>query len=312
MRVVFCGTPDFALPSLRSLLASHHQVVGVVTQPDKPKGRQRRFSASPVKELAVSEGLEVQQPASLKDEEFLSWLRQRSPDALVVVAFGKILPPVVLELPPYGCINLHASLLPRYRGAAPIHRALIAGEKETGVTTMFMVPELDAGDVILQQKVAIGPRETAGELHERLAVLGAELLVETLDLLEQGKAPRFPQDETLATYAPPLGPEDERIVWSDPAEAVFNRVRGLNPWPGAYSVWRGKRLKIWWVEPKEKATIPDPRPGRIVAVDSDGIEVTCGGGQAVVLKQVQPEGKNPMAVSEFIRGYRPRLGEEFD
>lgn len=310
MRLVFCGTPAFALPSLRALLSSRHEVRGVVTQPDRPKGRERRLTPPPVKDLALSCGLPLWQPTSLLEAEFLSWLEGQRPDALVVVAYGKILPTRILELPRFGCINLHASLLPRYRGAAPIHWAVINGEAETGVTTMFMAPRLDAGDIILQERVAIGPRETTGQLHDRLADLGASLLVATLDLLEEGKAPRRPQEEALATYAPPLRPEDEKIDWRWSAAAVFNRVRGLNPWPGAYAVWQGRRLKIWWVEP-----VPGPAgefaPGEVVACSAEGITVACGDGQAVVIKELQPEGKGLMAAAAFLRGYRLTPGARF-
>lgn len=310
MRLVFCGTPAFALPSLKALLASRHEVLGVVTQPDRPKGRHRRLTPPPVKELAHSAGLTVWQPESLQDREFVSLLQGLRLDALVVVAYGKILPAPVLDLPRRGCINLHASLLPRYRGAAPIHWAIINGERETGVTTMFMAPRLDAGDIILQRAVAIAPRETAGQLHDRLADLGAGLLVETLDLIEKGKAPRRPQEEALATYAPPLKPEDEKIDWQWPAEAVFNRVRGLNPWPGAYAVWQGRRLKIWWAEP---GTRPAGKfaPGEVLGCGTEGIEVACGDGQAVVIKELQPEGKGVMSAAAFLRGYCLKPGDKF-
>ncbi|MCR4420028.1 MAG: methionyl-tRNA formyltransferase [Clostridia bacterium] len=309
MRLVFCGTPDFALPSLRALLASRHRVLAAITQPDRPKGRGRLPQAPPVKELAREAGLEVRQPESLKDPDFLAWLEGLAPEALVVVAYGRILPRALLELPSRGCINLHASLLPRYRGAAPIHWAIINGERETGVTTMFVTPELDAGDIILQEAVEIGARETAGQLHDRLAVLGAELLVKTLDLLGEGRAPRRPQDPASATYAPPLRPEDERIDWTRPALAVYNRVRGLNPWPGAYGQWRERRVKIWWVDPPEPLEAEGLEPGQIAAVGEQGIKVACGDGQAVAIRRLQPEGKAVMGAADFIRGYRPQVGE---
>jgi len=309
MRLVFCGTPDFALPSLRALLASRHRVLAAITQPDRPKGRGRLPQAPPVKELAREAGLEVRQPESLKDPDFLAWLEGLAPEVLVVVAYGRILPRALLELPSRGCINLHASLLPRYRGAAPIHWAIINGERETGVTTMFVTPELDAGDIILQEAVEIGARETAGQLHDRLAVLGAELLVKTLDLLGEGRAPRRPQDPASATYAPPLRPEDERIDWTRPALAVYNRVRGLNPWPGAYGQWRERRVKIWWVDPPEPLEAEGLEPGQIAAVGEQGIKVACGDGQAVAIRRLQPEGKAVMGAADFIRGYRPQVGE---
>ncbi|MBC7346077.1 MAG: methionyl-tRNA formyltransferase [Clostridia bacterium] len=308
MRLVFFGTPAFALPTLEALLESPHRVLGVVTQPDRPKGRRRLLAPPPVKEAAAARGLPIWQPANLREPAFLSLLRGLEPEVAVVVAYGKILPPAVLDLPRHGCINVHASLLPRYRGAAPIHWAVINGESETGVTTMYMAPALDAGDIILQRAVAIGTRETTGALHDRLARLGADLLLETLDLLEAGKAPRRPQDEALASYAPPLQPEDERIDWQWPAAVIFNRVRGLNPWPGAYTTWRGKRLKIWWVEPGALAA-REARPGQVLAVGGEGFSVACGSGQALLVKELQPEGKAPMEAAAFVRGYRLAPGE---
>jgi methionyl-tRNA formyltransferase len=266
----------------------------------------------PVKQLAQELGLEVRQPDKIKDLDFLAWLASLRPEVLVVVAYGRVLPPEMLDLPSRGSINLHASLLPRYRGAAPIHWAVINGEKETGVTTMYITPELDAGDIILQRAVPVGERDTAGSLHDRLAEVGAELLVETLDRVEQGEAPRRPQEASQATYAPPLKPEDEKIDWRWPARAVFNRVRGLNPWPGAYGRWRGKRVKIWWVEPGERLPAGRWAPGEILAVGEQGIEVACGDGQAVWIQQLQPEGKAVMTAAEFARGYRPRIGEAWD
>ncbi|MGB9885544.1 MAG: methionyl-tRNA formyltransferase [Moorellales bacterium] len=312
MRLVFCGTPDFALPSLKRLASSRHRVLAVVTQPDRPKGRGRIPQPPPVKQLAQKLGLEVRQPDKIKDPDFLAWLDSLRPEVLVVVAYGRILPPEMLDLPSRGSINLHASLLPRYRGAAPIHWAVINGETETGVTTMYITPELDAGDIILQRAVPIGERDTAGSLHDRLAEVGAELLVETLDRVEQGEAPRRPQEAGQATYAPPLKPEDEKIDWRWPARTVYNRVRGLNPWPGAYGRWRGKRVKVWWVELGERLAAGEHKPGTIVAVDERGIEVACGDGQAVRIQQLQPEGKAVMTAAEFIRGYRPYIGEAWD
>lgn len=311
MRVVFFGTPDFALPALEAVRAGGHGITGVVTQPDRPKGRRRLLSPPPVKVLAERMGLPLLQPETIRSQDFLDWLRERDPEILVVVAYGKILPSPVLNLPRFGSINLHASLLPRYRGAAPIHWAVINGEKTTGVTTMYMADQLDAGDIIQQETTSIGPDETTGELHDRLAGMGAKLLVRTLSLIEAGQAERLPQDHSLATYAPSLKPDDEIIDWEAPAPSVFNRIRGLSPWPGASTFWKGKRLKIMETALKGKADGP-VKPGRILACTREGIEVGCGDGQAVVIRSLQPAGKAAMSADAFLRGYRMQPGETLD
>ncbi|MGB9660626.1 MAG: methionyl-tRNA formyltransferase [Moorellaceae bacterium] len=311
MRLIFMGTPQFAAISLKALLESRHEVVGVVTRPDRPRGRGQRVVFSPVKELALSRGLPILQPNDLKDPEFLDALAGLGAEVIVVVAFGRLLPPAVLHLPPLGCINLHASLLPRYRGAAPIQRAIINGEQETGVTTMYMVEQLDAGDIILQEPVAIRPEMTAGELHDILAAVGARLLVQTIDLIEAGMAPRHPQEEALATYAPPLLPEEEEISWEQEAERIVNLVRGLNPFPGAYTWWEGKRLKIYRARVVGKAEEAGGRavPGEVVAVrPQEGFVVQAGQGQ-VLVTEVQPPGKRIMAAAEYLRGYPLKVGE---
>lgn len=304
------GTPEFAASCLRALLESRHRVVGVVTQVDRPRGRGKKLAFSPVKELALKQGLPVLQPSSLKDLEFLRTLREWGPEAIVVAAFGRLLPPVVLSLPPYGCINVHASLLPRYRGAAPIQRAIMNGEKDTGVTTMYMVEKLDAGDIILQEKVAIPPEMTAGELEQELACLGARLLVRTLDLIENGQAPRIPQNEELATYAPPLTPEEEKIDWTKEAVKIVNHIRGLSPVPGAYTLRGEERLKIYrarvWQGDKK---IFEGKPGQVTAVfPQEGFLVQTGEGEVLIL-EVQPPGKRVMSAAEYLRGYRLKAGE---
>lgn len=307
------GTPEFAASCLRALLESRHLVVGVVTQMDRPRGRGKKLAFSPVKELALKQGLPVLQPSNLKDPEFLSILQEWDPEAIVVAAFGRLLPPAVLSLPPYGCINVHASLLPRYRGAAPIQRAIMNGEKETGVTTMYMVEKLDAGDIILQQKVSIPPEMTAGELERELASLGAGLLVRTLDLIEVGQAPRIPQNEELATYAPPLTPEEEKINWAEEAVKIVNHIRGLSPLPGAYTLREGERLKIYrarvWDGEKKDKEILQGRPGQITAIfPQEGFLVQAGEGEVLIL-EVQPPGKRVMSAAEYLRGYRLKAGE---
>ncbi|WP_258359450.1 methionyl-tRNA formyltransferase [Moorella sulfitireducens (nom. illeg.)] len=306
MRLVFMGTPDFAVPSLKALLGSRHEITGVVTQPDRPRGRGKKLQPPPVKEVAAAAGLPVCQPANMKEGEFLTLLKEWRPEVIVVVAFGRILPQEILDLPLKGCINLHASLLPRYRGAAPIHRAVMNGETETGVTTMWMVSRLDAGDIILQEKLSIGPDATTGEIHDRLAVMGAGLLENTLDLVAASRAPRQPQDEALATYAPPLRPEEEMINWEQPAETIYNLIRGLNPWPGAYTLRAGERLKVYGARILDAAAAGVP--GQVVAVTGEGFVVQAGRGR-LLITAVQPQGKKIMPADAYLRGYPLTMGE---
>ncbi len=294
------GTPEFAVPSLEALLDSGHQVNLVVTQADKPKGRGKRPAAPPVKEVALAQGIPVLQPARLKDPDFLRRLQAAAPEAIVVVAYGKILPAAVLSLPPYGCINVHASLLPRYRGAAPIQRAIMNGERETGITTMLMDEGMDTGDILLQRRVAIGEEENFGSLCQRLARLGAQVLRETLEALQAGTLRRQPQDHAQATYAPPLTPEDELIVWDRPGEVIKNQVRALDPKPGAKTYFGGEVLKIWRV----KAVTGDfpGVPGEIIAVGPEGIKVQVADG-AVVILELQAAGGRRLPVDAFLRGH---------
>lgn len=305
------GTPEFAAVSLKALLESRHEVVGVVTQPDRPKGRGQKVAFSPVKELALKHNLPVLQPVDLKEPEFLKTLASWEADLIVVVAFGRLLSASILNLPPLGCINLHASLLPRYRGATPIQRAIINGEKETGVTTMYMTEKLDAGDIILQERVAIHPEMTAGELHDVLAALGAHLLVRTTDLIEAGQAPRIPQEEARASYAPPIRPEEEEINWEEKAERIVNLIRGMNPIPGAYTWRKGQRLKIYRARIVEEGDKEGGKavPGEVVAIlPRQGFIVQAGEGQ-VLVTEVQPPGKRLMTAAEYLRGYSLKVGE---
>jgi len=304
MRLVFMGTPDFAVPSLEAIIKSDHEITGVVTQPDRPRGRGKKLMPPPVKVTANNAGLPVEQPHT--GEDLLVCLQKWRPEIVVVVAFGRILSQKVLDLPEKGCLNLHASLLPKYRGAAPIHRAVMAGETETGVTTMWMSAELDAGDIILQKKIPISYDATTGQIHNELAVRGARLLVATLDLVAAGKAPRQPQDENRATYAPPLRPEDEIINWEQPAPVVYNQVRGLNPWPGAYTERKGVRLKIYETQIVDNTSTG--KPGQVVAMTGNGFVVQAGKGQ-VLITQVQPVGKKIMPAAAYLRGYSLVPGE---
>jgi methionyl-tRNA formyltransferase len=309
LRVVFMGTPDFAVPCLDRLVAAGHAVAAVVTQPDRPKGRGGKLTASPVKVAAAGYGLAVLQPEKIGTAEFMATLAALEPAVIVVVAFGQFLPRGMLALPPMGCVNVHASLLPRYRGAAPIHWAVMNGETTTGVTTMYMDTGMDNGDMILKAEVSIGPDDTTGEVHDRLKVLGAGLLAETLARMAAGTAPRTPQDGAAATFAPLLTRAVERIDWTRPAAAVHNRVRGLNPWPGAYCLHAGRVLKVWRSE-LLTTEAGGGEPGRVVAAGDDGAVVATGAG-AVRLLEVQPENRRRMGMGEFVRGYGLTVGETF-
>ena len=300
MRTVFMGTPALAVPTLEALLQKGHEVTSVITQPDRPAGRGRRLRSSPVKSRALELGIPVEQPARIKAPEVLERLRQLGPEVIVVVGYGQILPQSILDLPRWGCVNVHASLLPKYRGAAPINWAIANGETVTGVTTMRIERRLDAGDMLLKREVEIGPLERAPELSGRLARVGADLLVETLAGLEQGTLVGEKQDETEATYAPILKREDGWIDWNLTAGEIFSRIRGFAPWPGSYTSFRGKRLHVRKAHQKLEASAA---PGVISMVDGS-LEVGCGGGTALVLEELQLEGKKQMPAAEFARGHR--------
>lgn len=307
MRLVYFGTPEFASRCLQNILSSNHEVVAVVTAPDRPTGRGRKISQSEVKKLALSRGLAVLQPLKLKDPLFLDELKALRADLFCVVAF-RILPDEVFSMPPKGCVNLHASLLPRYRGAAPINWALMNGEKETGVTTFFIQKKVDTGDMILQVKSGIGPDDTFGELHESLAGLGGEVLVRTLDLIESGDLKPLKQDDSQASPAPKITAETGRIDWSWPAERVHNLVRGLSPRPGAFSFLDGKRMVILRTKPDHLA---GTEPGTIIEADPRrGILVACGQGSVRVL-QLKPESGRVLTGEEYVRGHRFGAGGRF-
>jgi methionyl-tRNA formyltransferase len=307
MRLVYFGTPEFASRCLQKILSSNHEVVAVVTAPDRPVGRGRKISQSEVKKLAHSRGLVVLQPVRLKDPPFLDELKSLRADLFCVVAF-RILPDEVFSMPPKGCINLHASLLPRYRGAAPINRALINGERETGVTTFLIQRKVDTGDMILRQTVAIGPDETFGELHDRLAELGGEVLVRTIDMIQSGDVKLLRQDDSQASPAPKINAETGRIDWSESAERVHNLVRGLSPRPGAFSFLDGKRIAILKTKPDD---LGGAEPGTIIEADPRrGITVACGRGSVRVL-HLKPESGRVLTGEEFVRGHRPEVGGRF-
>ena len=307
MRIVFMGTPDFAVPSLEALLKSDNEVVGIVTQPDRPKGRGQTLASSPVKLIALRQRLPLLQPTKMKDPDFLAALSGWKPDLIVVAAFGRILPPVILALPPKGCINVHGSLLPKYRGAGPIQWAIMNGEAETGITTMLMDEGMDTGAMLLQEKIPIAPDETAGSLSPRLAELGGRLLVETLKRLKAGTLVPSPQDHSQATMAPLLKKEDGVIDWSLPATVIANRVRGLTPWPGAYTFFGQDRWVICrTIALHEATTIP---AGQIAAVTKDAIHVATGRGLLSIM-ELQPANSRRMTTAQYLAGHPIQVGSQ--
>lgn len=299
LRIVFMGTPDFAVPSLQALLDSPDQVVAVVCQPDRQRGRGKIFSPPPVKVLAEAHGIPVLQPESVRKEPFLEQIRELAPDLLVVVAYGKILPGGLLRLPPLGAINVHGSLLPKYRGAAPIQWAVINGETHTGITIMQLDEGMDTGDILLSVPVAIGPQETAGALFTQLALLGGQTLVLALDQLKQGQLTPRPQDHTLATAAPMLTKEQGHLDWSLPANRLHCLIRGLDPWPSAYSFLAGKRYRFFSPEIVLRQS-PEP-PGTICRADRQGLLIATGS-DCLLIREIQPEGKKRMTVEACLRG----------
>ena len=306
MKIIFMGTPEFAVSTLEGLIKGGHEVVLVVTQPDKPKGRGGQMQLTPVKEAAISHNIPVYQPMRIREAESVELLRNYNPDAIVVTAFGQILSKEILEVPKYGCINVHASLLPKYRGAAPIQWAIIDGEKETGITTMLMDVGLDTGDMLDKAIVSIDKRETGGSLHDKLAKLGGDLILKTLEKLENGTAIREKQDDALSCYAKMLSKELGNINFEQSAVEIERLVRGLNPWPSAYTKLNGKTLKIW--ETVSQEAIFDGKAGEIVSVTKDEIIVMTGNGQ-LVIKELQLEGKKRMKTQDFLRGYPLQKGE---
>src|SRR6059058_800018 len=298
MRIVFLGTGEIGLPTLDALLNSEHELVGVVTQPDKPVGREQRIEPTPIKRAIAKTAIPILQPARIKDQSSIEEIRALKADVIVVMAYGQILPSDVLKIPRLTCLNLHASLLPRWRGAAPIQAAIAAGDRKTGITVMYMDEGLDTGDILLQRTVDILPNDTGGSLHDRLAQIAPEILLESLVLLAKGIAPRIPQDNSLTTYAPKLKREDGRIDWSEPAEMIERKIRAFNPWPGALMKVDEQNLKIF------SASVVDlnGKPGEILIRKDQLIVAT--GKDALALNEVQLEGKKRMSASEFLRGHR--------
>ncbi len=303
MRIVFMGTPDFAVPSLEGLIAAGHQVCGVFCQPDKPVGRhQNKIQAPPVKRAALAHEIPVFQPVKLRDGTALAQLRELDPELIVVAAYGRILPDDILNLPPKGCINVHSSLLPKYRGAAPINWAILNGERETGVTIMYMATELDAGDISLQRATPIGPEEDAAALYSRLAAMGGELAVEAVSAIQSGTAGRTPQDHGAHTLAPMLSKALSPVDWNRSAQEIYNQIRGLIPWPAASTdAITGEPVKLWRAQALEKPTAA--RPGTILAAGPKGIDVACGDGLTLRILELQAPGSRRMAAADYLRGH---------
>jgi methionyl-tRNA formyltransferase len=306
MRIVFMGTPQAAVPTLRRILADGHEVAAVWTQPDRPSGRGNKVSASPVKEFALSQGLTIHQPQRIKTDEAKQLFASHDADVAVVVAYGCILPEEFLRAPAHGCINVHFSLLPQYRGAAPANWAIINGATETGVTTMFIEPALDTGPILLQRSTTIGKSETAPELMERLSEIGAELLSETLARLDE-LTPQ-PQDDRQATFAPILKKEDGLIDWTKDARAIAQRIRGLQPWPNAYTTFKGRGLTIWEAQPLLCVT-SEIQPGEVIVAHRDELVVQCGYKTALRVLEVQPEARKRLAARDFINGMHVKIGD---
>ena len=300
MRIVFIGTGEIGVPTLRALQKSEHELVGVVTQPDKPAGREQKITAPPVKVAVSGSNIPILQPAKIKDAAAIEQIRAFGPDVIVVMAYGQILPRAVLEIPKIACLNLHASLLPRWRGAAPIQAAIADGDRETGITVMYMDEGLDTGDILLQRKIDILPTDTGSSLHDRLAEIAPEALLESLRLLATGKAPRIPQDKALASYAPKLNREAGRIDWNESSKQIERKIRAFNPWPGAFTEFDRRKLKVF------AAAITDlgGKPGEILRRDRELVVAASDG--SLSLTEVQFEGKRRMSAAEFLRGMSSR------
>ncbi|MBU5306682.1 methionyl-tRNA formyltransferase [Clostridioides mangenotii] len=309
MKIVFMGTPEIAVPCLEKLIEENHEIVGVVTRTDKPKGRGKKLAMPPVKEIAVKNDINVYQPKRARDEDFINEIRVLSPDLIIVVAYGQILPKEILEIPKYGCVNVHVSLLPKYRGSAPINWVIINGEEKTGVSTMYMDEGLDTGDIILQKEIDLNDEITAGELHDKIMYLGADLLKDTVNMIESGNAPRAKQVDSESSYAPIMDKSLGKIDFSKSAKEIHNLVRGVNPWPSAYTNYDGETMKVW----KTKITVEDStkEPGTIIEVNKDGIKV-CTKDKIILLEEIQMPNKKRVLVGEYIKGNTIKTGVVLD
>lgn len=314
-KIVFMGTPDFSVPVLRQILEDGYDVVAVVTQPDRPVGRKRVLTPPPVKVEALKHNIPVLQPNKIREKEEIEKVLSFNPDLIVTAAFGQILPKEILETPKYGCINVHASLLPELRGGAPIHYSILQGKDKTGVTIMYMVEKLDAGDILTQVEIPILEADHVGSLHDKLSVAGSKLLSETLPLLLAGKITPIKQDDSKATFAANIKREQEKIDWSKSGETIYNHIRGLHPWPVAYTTLNGEVMKIWW---GEKVTSNDDSnlPGIVIGIEKDGFIVSTGNTTNIKITQLQPSGKKKMSAEQFLRGtdliVGTKLGDDND
>lgn len=298
-KVIFMGTPDFSVPVLQSLLDENYDVIAVVTQPDRPVGRKRILTPPPVKVAAEKNGIPVYQPEKIKDEDELNKVLALEPDLIVTAAFGQILPNALLEAPQYGCINVHASILPELRGGAPIHYSILQGKEKTGITIMYMVEKLDAGDIISQVEVDIEERDHVGTLHDKLSVAGAALLIETVPKLLAGDIAPVKQDDSKATFARNIKREQEKIDWTKDGEEIYNHIRGLHPWPVAYTTLENSVIKVWW---GEKVSGTSAAPGEIMKIEEDGFVVSTGNSVAIKITDLQPSGKKRMSAKDYLRG----------
>ncbi|WP_226674275.1 methionyl-tRNA formyltransferase [Rossellomorea aquimaris] len=298
-KVIFMGTPDFSVPVLQSLIDEKYDVIAVVTQPDRPVGRKRILTPPPVKVAAEKHGIPVYQPEKIKNEDELNQVLALKPDLIVTAAFGQILPNALLEAPKYGCINVHASLLPELRGGAPIHYSILQGKEKTGITIMYMVEKLDAGDIISQVEVDIDERDHVGTLHDKLSVAGAKLLIDTIPPLLEGKISPVKQDDSKATFARNIKREQEKIDWKNDGEQIYNHIRGLHPWPVAYTTLEDSVMKIWW---GEKVSGVTSSPGEIIRVEEDGFIISTGNSTGIKITDLQPSGKKRMSAKDYLRG----------
>jgi methionyl-tRNA formyltransferase len=312
MRIVFCGTPEFGLPALRRLLSEpDFTVEAVVTQPDRPRGRGQSVSGSPIKDAAIEAGVAVYQPEKIRSDSALEFFRRTAPDAVVIIAYGQIIPRHLIEIPRLGWINLHASLLPKYRGAAPIAWAVVNGETRSGLTTMQIDAGMDTGPILLQEEMAIGADETTPELAHRMAEMGAPLMVDSLRKLDSGKISPLPQNSSLASYAPKLEKEHGRIDWLQPAQVIYDRIRGLTPWPGAFTTFRTQLCHVWGRPAQSALAGTTEAPGSLLA-GGGAVYVVCGEGSCLTLEAVQIEGRKRVTAREFLNGARLASGERFD
>jgi methionyl-tRNA formyltransferase len=305
-KIVFMGTPDFSVPILRRLVKEGYDIVGVVTQPDRPKGRKKTLTPPPVKVEAENHGIKVLQPEKIRNE--VEDVLSLEPDLIVTAAFGQILPKELLEAPKFGCINVHASLLPELRGGAPIHYSILQGKDKTGITIMYMAEKLDAGDILTQTEVKIEERDTVGSLHDKLSEAGVKLLSETIPQLLEGKLTPKKQDDTKATFASNIKREQEKVDWTKSGEEIYNQIRGLNPWPVAFTTYENQPLKLWWGEKMPSKN--DSSPGTIIGIDHDGFVVATGNKTAIKITELQPSGKKKMSGEDYLRGTTISVGNK--